>query len=104
MEARDRRRFARRPVNLAVLVSRPVPPCLVRVVDLSEGGARLVWTATSDVSVGAPVNLAVQLPAGHGVELSARVVRIDEAHVGLEFDTAQRSLVRQVLAEAQSPD
>lgn len=104
METPDRRRFTRRPVNLAVRVSRPVQSCPARVVDLSEGGARLAWTASADVSVGARVNLTVQLPAGQGMELSARVVRIDEAHLGLEFEAAQRSLVRQVLAEAQSPD
>ncbi len=104
MDAQDRRRFPRRPVSLAVVVSRPVPSRPARVVDLSEGGARLAWTAPVDVSVGSRLHLAVQLPAGQGLDLAARVVRIDAAHIGLEFDAAQRSLVQQVLAEAQSPD
>lgn len=106
MKPVEKRRHPRRRVSgLAAEVSSGEPQGPVTaVVDLSEGGARLEWSLSDDVSVGSPVRLRFLLGAGQTIEVDGRVVRLGAGHAGIEFLDEQRDVVRQLLAEARSDD
>jgi hypothetical protein len=102
MERIDQRQFPRRRVKLAALVARSA--AATAVIDLSEGGAALDWRLPDDIAVGETVELHFLLAADQSIDLKARVVRIDRGRAGVVFLDDQRSIVQQLLAEAQSSD
>lgn len=102
MSCFDKRQYPRRRVSLAAVVV-PVAPATA-VIDLSEGGAALEWNLPDDVAVGAMVRLRFLLAGEQSIEIEGRVVRIAEGRAGVEFLSAQQTLVRQLLAEARSAE
>ena len=98
----DKRQYPRRRVNLAAVIAQSAPP--TAVIDLSEGGAALEWKLPDDVAVGASVRLRFLLTGEQSIEIDGRVMRIANGRAGVEFLSAQQSLVRQLLAEARSAD
>lgn len=104
MQRAEQRRFPRHRVDLSVVVdNRPEAPPL-GVIDLSEGGAGIAWQLPDRAAVGEAVRLRFLLAAEQSLEIDARLVRIEGGRAGVEFLPAQRDLVRQLLAEAQSDD
>lgn len=101
----DKRQYPRRRVSLAAVVVPAVPvAAATAVIDLSEGGAALEWNLPDDVAVGAMVRLRFLLAGEQSIEIEGRVVRIAEGRAGVEFLSAQQTLVRQLLAEARSAE
>ena len=106
MKLAEKRRHPRRRVGrLGAEVSSHGPPLPVTaVIDLSEGGARLEWSVSDDITVGSPVCLRFLLAADQTIEVDGRVVRIGAGHAGIEFRGEQQDIIRQLLAEARSDD
>lgn len=100
----DHRRHPRESVAMAVVVTPSGAKPVTAVIDLSEGGTCLDWSARDDISKGTPVHLCFLLDGDQTIELDGRVVRTGNGYAGIEFLPAQQDIVRQLLAEARSDD
>ncbi|MEO8001209.1 MAG: PilZ domain-containing protein [Arenimonas sp.] len=104
MNSFDKRQYPRRPVNLAAVIVPITPAPATAVIDLSEGGAGLEWNLPDDIEVGAMVRLRFLLAGEQSIEIEGCIVRIANGRAGVEFLSAQETLVRQLLAEARSAE
>ena len=104
MDSLEKRRHARRRVNMIAAVMPDLKNATTAVIDLSESGARLDWTLHDEVAIGSPIRVRFLLPGDQSIELDARVARLAGGQAGIEFQPAQQALIRQLMAEARSSD
>ncbi len=102
MNTAEKRRHPRKDVYIAALLALGENGYLSEVWDLSQGGARLGrpkgWT--SDPSV-RPIRVYFMLDQETVISVTARVVRVTDDHVGVEFVSGQDERIQGLLYEAR---
>lgn len=100
----DKRRHPRKEVFTAALIALDGDGHLSEVWDLSQGGARLGRPLTWTESAGSKVRIYFMLDQETVIVLDARVVRVTEDHLGIEFGSGQDERVQSLLYEARFLD
>lgn len=104
MDFHEKRRHPRKDVFTAALLALGDEGFLTEVWDLSQGGARLGkpkrWTLTAS----APARIYFMLDQETVIALAARVVRITDDYLGVEFQPDQEDRVQALLYEARFLD
>ncbi len=102
MSFQEKRRHPRKNVYIAALLALGENGYLSEVWDLSQGGARLgrphKWTAEPSVR---PIRVYFILDQDTVVALTARVVRVGEDNIGVEFVSGQDERIQQLLYEVR---
>lgn len=98
----EKRRHPRKDVYIAALIALGENGYLSEVWDLSQGGARLGrpkrWQ--SDPSA-RPVKIYFMLDQETVIALTARIVRVSDDNLGIEFVTGQEERIQTLLYEAR---
>lgn len=102
MSFEEKRRHPRKDVYIAALIALGENGYLSEVWDLSQGGARLgkprKWSAEPSVR---PIRLYFILDQETVIALTARIVRVGEDNLGVEFVSGQEERIQQLLYEAR---
>lgn len=101
MDFPEKRRHPRKDVFSAALIALGDEGFLSEVWDLSQGGARIGrpqrWTRTGE----AEVRIYFMLDQETVIAVAARVVRVGDEHLGIEFLSGQEDRVQALLYEAR---
>jgi hypothetical protein len=102
MHFAEKRRHPRKDVYIAALLALGENGYLSEVWDLSQGGARLGrpkgWTADPSVR---PIRVYFMLDQETVIAITARVVRVTDDHLGVEFVSGQDERIQSLLYEAR---
>jgi hypothetical protein len=105
MNFEEKRRHPRKDVYIAALIALGENGYLSEVWDLSQGGARLGrpkgWTADPSVR---PIRIYFMLDQETVVAVTARIVRVSEENLGVEFVPGQDERIQVLLYEARFLD
>jgi hypothetical protein len=99
----EQRRYQRQPVSSAVIVTPNGHGHDTRILDISEGGARLALPSEWIPVPGAPLKILFLADSSNPLMLKAHVARVGLDHLGVEFDPVQDEHVRSLLAGLGSP-
>ena len=101
----EKRRHPRKDIYTAALIALGEDGYLTEVWDLSQGGARLGRPKRWPAGVmPAAVRIYFLLDQETVIRLTARVVRLGDEHVGVEFATGQDERIQRLLYEARFLD
>ncbi len=102
MNYAEKRRHPRKDVYIAALLALGENGYLSEVWDLSQGGARLGrpkgWTADPSVR---PIKVYFILDQETVIAMTARVVRVTDENLGVEFVQGQDERIQGLLYEAR---
>jgi hypothetical protein len=102
MNFAEKRRHPRKDVYIAALLALGENGYLSEVWDLSQGGARLGrpkgWSADPSAR---PIRIYFILDQETVIALTARVVRVTDDHLGVEFVPGQDERIESLLYEAR---
>ena len=102
MNSTEKRRHPRKDVYIAALIALGENGYLSEVWDLSQGGARLGrpkrWTSEPSAR---PVKVYFMLDQETVIGLTARIVRVSEDNLGIEFVQGQEDRIQTLLYEAR---
>ena len=101
MTTADKRRHPRKEVFTAALIALDGEGHLSEVWDLSQGGARLGRPLTWVESAGPVVRIYFMLDQETVIAVDAKVVRVSDDHLGIEFAAGQDERVQSLLYEAR---
>ena len=101
MTTSDKRRHPRKEVFTAALIALDGEGHLSEVWDLSQGGARLGRPLTWTESPGPTVRIYFMLDQETVIAVDAKIVRVTEDHLGIEFVPGQDERVQSLLYEAR---
>src|SRR6476619_1598774 len=101
MTTADKRRHPRKEVFTAALIALDGEGHLSEVWDLSQGGARLGRPLTWTESPGPVVRIYFMLDQETVIAVDAKVVRVSDDHLGIEFGAGQDERVQSLLYEAR---
>jgi hypothetical protein len=98
----EKRRHPRKDVYIAALLALGENGYLSEVWDISQGGARLGrpkrWSADPSAR---PIKVYFMIDQETVIAVSARIVRVSEEHLGVEFVSGQDERIRQLLYEVR---
>ncbi|HET7843372.1 MAG TPA: PilZ domain-containing protein [Xanthomonadales bacterium] len=98
----EKRRHPRKDVYIAALIALGENGYLSEVWDLSQGGARLGrpkrWSADPSAR---PVKVYFMLDQETVIAITARIVRVSDDNLGIEFVTGQEDRIQSLLYEAR---
>jgi hypothetical protein len=98
----EKRRHPRKDVYIAALLALGENGYLSEVWDISQGGARLGrpkrWSADPSAR---PIKVYFMIDQETVIAVSARIVRVGEEHLGVEFVSGQDERIRQLLYEVR---
>ena len=101
MDFAEKRRHPRKDVFSASLIAYGDEGYLTEVWDLSQGGARVGKPARWNKERGTEVRIYFMLDQDTVITVAARVVRVTDDHLGLEFAVGQDARVDALLYEAR---
>jgi len=104
MDFNEKRKHPRKDVFTAALLAVGEDGFLTEVWDLSQGGARLGRPKKWNRAQGSPVRIYFMLDQETVIALAARVVRVTDDYLGLEFNAQQEDRVQALLYEARFLD
>ena len=104
MSASEKRQHPRKDVFSPVLIALEDQGYLTEAWDLSRGGARLGRPANWGGADGVGFKIYFLLDQETVISLDARVVRVAEDHLGIEFVSGQDERVQSLLYEARFLD
>lgn len=100
METPERRRHERHDIVTAVMLTPNGDQHMARVMDLSEGGARVGLSKGWIPPDGMPLRVLFKIHDADVVALQATVARVCRDHVGVSFDPQQEPSIHQLLRDA----
>lgn len=101
MDFNEKRRHPRKDIFTAALLALGEEGHLTEVWDLSQGGARMGRPKKWAHAQGAAVRVYFMLDQETVITLTARVVRVTEEYLGLEFNPKQEERIQALLYEAR---
>jgi len=101
MDFNEKRRHPRKDIFTAALLALGEEGYLTEVWDLSQGGARLGRPKRWNHAQGAPVRIYFMLDQETVIAMTAKVVRVADEYLGLEFNANQEDRVKTLLYEAR---
>ena len=101
MDFNEKRRHPRKDIFTAALLALGEDGHLTEVWDLSQGGARMGRPKKWNHAQGAAVRVYFMLDQETVITLTARVVRVTDEYLGLEFNPKQEDRIQALLYEAR---
>jgi len=102
MNSTEKRRHPRKDVYIAALIALGENGYLSEVWDLSQGGARLGrpkrWSSEPSAR---PIKVYFMLDQETVIAITARIVRVSDDNLGIEFVTGQEDRIQTLLYEAR---
>ncbi|HET9484640.1 MAG TPA: PilZ domain-containing protein [Xanthomonadales bacterium] len=101
MDFSEKRRHPRKDIFTAALLALGEEGYLTEVWDLSQGGARMGRPKRWNHAQGAPVRIYFMLDQETVIAMTAKVVRVTDEYLGLEFNPKQEDRIQTLLYEAR---
>lgn len=101
MDFAEKRRHPRKDIFTAALIAVGDEGFLSEVWDLSRGGARVGRPRRWTLGAGTPARIYFMLDQETVIAVQARVVRVAEENLGIEFDPGQEERIQALLYEAR---
>ena len=99
--ANEKRRHPRKDIFTAALIAIEEDGYLTEVWDLSQGGARVGRPRTWNRAPGIAARVYFMLDQETIISVTARIVRVVDENLGIEFDKGQEQRVDKLLYEAR---
>jgi hypothetical protein len=101
MDFNEKRKHPRKDIFTAALIAVGDEGYLTEVWDLSQGGARVGRPRTWNRAAGVEARIYFMLDQETVISVTARVVRVADENLGVEFDKGQDARIDKLLYEAR---